>query len=286
VATELLARGSPHGRAEAGQILNLGHETARFLQLRGVGDVTLGRSREFLGKVVELAVELRLDRIEAVRGFLGDLAACDHAASAVIVTAILAVPRGAQFSRVHRLIGLTALLHDVGLHHLGIEPEIEDWRLVEPSQAEAFHRHPTERSQEPLGAFHFEADLAEGRSQNVVLLIAGFQVGLEGGGTAGREGFLENLDPMSKGIRSQVRQRAFRTNVQKLLFEGGHGAVQKGFYLHQSGSLVILCKSVWYRNLNVTQASPLFKPYHFHVAEIYFSYYVDQDLHPNYFALV
>jgi ribosomal-protein-alanine N-acetyltransferase len=37
---------------------------------------------------------------------------------------------------------------------------------------------------------------------------------------------------------------------------------------------------VWYRNLNVTQASPPFKPPEFHIAEINFSYCVDQDLHP------
>lgn len=86
---------------------------------------------------------------------------------------------------------------------------------------------------------------------------------------------------MGKGIRSQVPQEAFWANFEKLLLKGGHGAVQKCFHLHRPGSLVIVFKSVWYRNLNVSKMIPFFKPRVEHLVEIDFSYYVHQDLHPK-----
>ncbi|MBI2711720.1 MAG: HD domain-containing protein [Bdellovibrio sp.] len=123
--------------------LNHGHEVMRFLETNGVNYASLHYANEFVGNVKTLVAKNRPKNNEYLDEFLSNVASFEHGVGVTIIASMLASHLGMTSSNPAQLVGMAALLHDIGLlQYKDIKDLDEDESKMSESQIITFHTHP------------------------------------------------------------------------------------------------------------------------------------------------
>ena len=125
------------------QVANLGEETAKFLRLNGLSEATVGYARQFAKRTHALAKALKLEHHDCIRKYLYDNERLDHSVSVAMVASVIATNLNFDSERGANIIGLAALLHDVGLQALGKELREGNPATFSPADRAIYRQHPT-----------------------------------------------------------------------------------------------------------------------------------------------
>ena len=100
------------------EVMSFGQETLRQLKATGLNEGTLQYARQFGSRMQFMAENLKHQGSELVRRHLNDNRSLDHSVSVAMVASLMAANLHLGSDRGASLLGLTALLHDLGLEEL------------------------------------------------------------------------------------------------------------------------------------------------------------------------
>jgi HD-GYP domain-containing protein (c-di-GMP phosphodiesterase class II) len=140
VSTRLVESSAPASRGQIEQTLNFGAETLNFLKEGKANSHRLEFAEKFVSNVQSLVKKMGLDN-SSLQPFLEDLHSYDHGVSTSMISAMLAFEMGIRSEKPVELVGLAAILHDIGLTKISPDLKVLDYRLLDPVQQEEFLRH-------------------------------------------------------------------------------------------------------------------------------------------------
>ena len=132
---------SPQIKAQ--QTMNHGEETMSFLRNNGISAANLEYASSFVGNVQTLIKQLNPGVNPLLNGFLADIAAYEHAVSTTMLASMLNPPLKIQSDQTVQIVGLSAMLHDIGLYRLPEVLRSEDELKMNEDQKALYRTHPT-----------------------------------------------------------------------------------------------------------------------------------------------
>ncbi len=141
LATALLKNPKIPTQVKASQTLNHGEEAMSFLRAHGLSEARLRHAQRFAANVVELANQLDAS-VPEIRGLLSDLENHEHGVATSMIASLLLHAIDAEAHRSPQILGLAALLHDVGLQRVLPELRHEDETKMTLSQRALYRTHP------------------------------------------------------------------------------------------------------------------------------------------------
>jgi HD-GYP domain-containing protein (c-di-GMP phosphodiesterase class II) len=126
-----------------GQVMNFGEQTATYLRTAGVGEQQVEHASRFVSRVRELYQQLLPGtRFDFLRKLQADVASYDHGVAVVMVASLLGEKLLVSTDYAFNVLGLAALLHDVGLQSLPEDLRNIDDSAVPASRRAQFETHP------------------------------------------------------------------------------------------------------------------------------------------------
>lgn len=126
---------------QATHVMNMGEETSKFLRTTGVQESTINFARHFAKKSLDLSMRLTQD--ESILKHLYDAANFDHSVSVTMVSSLLATHLNFDHDRATSIVGLSAMLHDVGMVHIAKELHGVDPADLTCEDLDIYEAHPT-----------------------------------------------------------------------------------------------------------------------------------------------
>lgn len=166
LTSALLRKAQVPSHIRTSQTLNLGQETASFLRRHGVNETGMTYANRFVQATHELISRSKPAPLPEIQHFLHDLKAYEHGVATVMIASLLIRTMGCDSGRLARIVGVAALLHDIGLQGL-VPPELgEDELKMTEAQAQAYRLHP-QRGAEILSKFGgIDSGIIQGVSQH------------------------------------------------------------------------------------------------------------------------
>jgi putative nucleotidyltransferase with HDIG domain len=130
-------------KIKVSQTMNAGQETMNFLRGQGVSESNLQYASGFVGNVQTLVSQLDTSKSNAFKAFVDNLAAYDHGVSTAMIAGMIAKVLKIESGPAVQIVGLAALLHDIGLYSLPPEVHGEDTSKMTADQVKIYHTHPT-----------------------------------------------------------------------------------------------------------------------------------------------
>lgn len=120
-------------------ILHIGANISRSISHLGIAQDKLDAASGFLGQSISMVKSLRATN--QMKTLLSSIENKDHCASVSFLASLIANEVGFESIKMLKLVGISALIHDIGLYDLipGVEHEYEIMKLDE--HAEKFARH-------------------------------------------------------------------------------------------------------------------------------------------------
>lgn len=119
---------------------NLGEEGIRFLRANGVREAAIDYALQFAKKSLALSVQLAQD--EYVLKHLSDPVNLDHSISVSMFSSLLAAHLKLEQSRAPGIVGVAAILHDVGMIHIAKELHHANPEDLNCEELDIFEAHP------------------------------------------------------------------------------------------------------------------------------------------------
>ncbi|MCC7440881.1 MAG: HD domain-containing protein [Bdellovibrionales bacterium] len=119
-----------------------GEALASALRACGVNDAQLAEAHRFLGNVERVVKRLDLRSRESLQAFFADAAACEHGVGTAFVAALVCEAMGIEDHLAVEVVGVAALLHDIGLHRMPVEVQTEDEGRMPESLRALYRTHP------------------------------------------------------------------------------------------------------------------------------------------------
>ena len=142
LASSLLKAKAAPMKVKVTQTLNHGEETLNFLRTNGLQESSLQFASSFVGNVGELVKQVKMDQDKFMQGFLGNLAHYDHGVMTTALTAMLARHFKIESAKAVEMVGLAAIMHDVGLYKIFPETFVEDESKMDEPTKGIFRTHP------------------------------------------------------------------------------------------------------------------------------------------------
>ncbi len=155
IASALLKSKDVSTDIKVSQTLNHGEEVLKHLKNSGVSEVNLKHAAKFVNNTRELVTQLTtgLSKTDLLGSFMANVTAFEHGVGTSMLAGVLAAHLQIASENPVQIIGMAAMLHDVGL---GQMPELfllEDESLMNAEQKKLFRTHPTVAA-EALSAQH------------------------------------------------------------------------------------------------------------------------------------
>jgi HD-GYP domain-containing protein (c-di-GMP phosphodiesterase class II) len=122
--------------------MNWGDETAKFLYAGGFNEGAISYAKRYAKVVSELVRGMRLDRLGPIRRHLQLHTEFDHSVTTMMVASLLAIPLKLESAYSAHVVGLSALLHDVGFERLPLGLRSRDESTLTAEEWRDFRRHP------------------------------------------------------------------------------------------------------------------------------------------------
>ena len=142
LTTRMLAEKKVPDKAVIKQTVAHGEETMSFLRNHGLSQQNIQYADAYIGNVQVLTERLKLADDDALKGFMENIASAEHSAATVIVSGLIARQMGITSDYAVDVVGIAALLHDIGLYRLMPERMDEDISLMTPGQKGMYQTHP------------------------------------------------------------------------------------------------------------------------------------------------
>jgi hypothetical protein len=150
LATGALKVAGVRAEVKVTRVFAHGEETLAFLRSRGLTELNLEHACQFVDNAHELVTQIEPESPaakDALKSFLDNLAAYDHGVSASMVASMLAKALDMESQKAVRIVGVSCLLHDIGLYQLPKEVHDEDESKMTPEQKKVYFTHPALGSQ-------------------------------------------------------------------------------------------------------------------------------------------
>ncbi|MBI3555453.1 MAG: HDIG domain-containing protein [Deltaproteobacteria bacterium] len=141
LTTRLLTSKKVPSQVKVAQTLNHGEEVANFLKGNGLTDFQYRYASQFAYNVQQLFQQFNPHKNNVLNAFLSDLAAYDHGVGTTMIAALMAEALDVTSGYAVQIVGMVALLHDIGLQKT---PELkhEDETRMSKEELITFHTHP------------------------------------------------------------------------------------------------------------------------------------------------
>jgi HD-GYP domain-containing protein (c-di-GMP phosphodiesterase class II) len=124
------------------QTLNLGHETLNLIESAGLTDSTLSQSLNFVSSVQTVLSQFNPKEDGVLGPFLSDVASYEHGSATAMIASLLIEGTDIQSNQAVNIVGMTALLHDIGLLGLPDSVKSEDPAQMTAEELSTFRKHP------------------------------------------------------------------------------------------------------------------------------------------------
>ncbi len=115
---------------------------ASFLRAGGFNEGAINYSKRYVKGVGELVQNLRLDKVDSIKSHLQSNPDFDHSVATVMVAALLSIPLALSSARSVNIVGLSALLHDVGFTKMDPKFRNCDLEKLSVDEIREYNRHP------------------------------------------------------------------------------------------------------------------------------------------------
>ena len=136
--------------AKVAKVLHLGEAVGKGLYQSGITAEKLYFAGNFLEHTEILAHTMKMED-KLGPGLIGQLLGKDHVASVVMLSGLLAQQVGFESGKAVKMVGMAALLHDIGLYDLMPKLENEDSHRLSAEELVIWDKHPA-RGEEILRA--------------------------------------------------------------------------------------------------------------------------------------
>lgn len=140
ISQKLINRQDVHTSKKIKNVLNLGSNIAQSLIHTGISPDKLDFANTFLNQSVSLIKSMRL-RNESIKKFIDSIESKEHSAAVSFLAGIIANEVGIESLKAVKVVGIAALLHDIGLYDLDPEFKEEDLENLTEEQQKIFDRH-------------------------------------------------------------------------------------------------------------------------------------------------
>ena len=121
--------------------MNHGREISSFLSAHGVDGAYLNHASEFIKNAHHMAVEAKKEN-SYIDELLSNLSAYEQSVGTTMIASVLAHAMGLNSESPVKIVGMAALLHNVGLLRLPAELHSEDENQMTASQLALYRTHP------------------------------------------------------------------------------------------------------------------------------------------------
>jgi putative nucleotidyltransferase with HDIG domain len=121
-------------------VINLGANIAQSLIHTGISEEKLDYANTFLNQSVNLIKGMRMKN-DSLKKFLATIEIKEHSATVSFLAGMIANEIGMESLKSIKLVGISALLHDIGLYDLNPDFKEEDIDNFSPEQIAIFDRH-------------------------------------------------------------------------------------------------------------------------------------------------
>jgi putative nucleotidyltransferase with HDIG domain len=125
------------------RISHLGDNVAKALSRAGITEDNLLYADRFLGHTVDYLRQQRMKH-SGYSAILEELATAEHPAAVAVIAGLIAQQLGFESTKAIKLIGLAALLHDVGIYHERPDFPAENPELLTGPDLQLYERHARE----------------------------------------------------------------------------------------------------------------------------------------------
>lgn len=140
VSRKLINRIDINTEIKVRSVLNLGANISKNLNHTGITPEKLDFANNFLNQTVVLIKSLKLEQV-TLKTFLENIQMKEHSSAISFLAGIIANEVGFESSKSVKLVGMTALVHDIGLYDLDPEFIDEKQYLKSPDKKDLFDRH-------------------------------------------------------------------------------------------------------------------------------------------------
>ena len=139
ISKKILSRQEIASEKKINNVINLGTSIAQSLTHYGISQEKLDFANSFLNQSVSLIKNMR-SKNESLKKFIDTIETKEHSATVSFLAGMIASQVGIESSKAVKLVGITALLHDIGLYDL--DPDFkEDLDDLNELQQQTFDQH-------------------------------------------------------------------------------------------------------------------------------------------------
>ena len=142
ISKALLKSESVATTTKISQVFNSGEETLKFLKDKGLSEQRLQYVSSFVSSVKTLIDSTDLGKNSAFQKFMDDIANYEHGVSTSMVAALIADQLAIESESAVQIVGMSAMMHDIGLSQLPPELHDEDESKMSDEQKELYYGHP------------------------------------------------------------------------------------------------------------------------------------------------
>jgi HD-GYP domain-containing protein (c-di-GMP phosphodiesterase class II) len=128
--------------AKVAATVSHGDEIVNFLKTVGISSRSVDHAVSFAESARDLAKQLRLTKNEQISSFLQDLSNVEHGVATCMLASILSEAMQFTSSKSTHVIGLSGLLHDIGLQGMSEKIQEEDESKLSGEELRLFQSHP------------------------------------------------------------------------------------------------------------------------------------------------
>lgn len=119
-----------------------GDDILKDIRVNGLDELHCEYASAFIDHVRNLIHVSGTQQSSLVTTCLGNSTSYEHAVSTTVIASLLTLPLKIEASSAYHIVGLAAMLHDVGLNHMPKAVQLEDETQMTPEELELYRTHP------------------------------------------------------------------------------------------------------------------------------------------------
>ena len=138
----LLDKKNVNVEVKVSQVLNYGKEVSDFLKDRGFNESSVLSAKRYVDHTGNMLRRLKPEKNQVLRGFLANLALCEHGAGITMMTGLMLDALGFKDEKVINTLALSGFLHDIGLLNMPSKFLDENEEELNDEERKLFITHP------------------------------------------------------------------------------------------------------------------------------------------------